>query len=69
MNIAEQIYETVKTLPEQIACEVLNFAQSLKAKQAAEHRLRRENALSTLANIAAVIKLKNSSVKIVLVIK
>lgn len=36
MNIAERIYETVKTLPEQTACEVLHFAESLKAKQAEE---------------------------------
>lgn len=49
MNIAEQIYETVKTLPEQTACEVLSFAESLKAKQVDEDRLRREKALATLA--------------------
>jgi transposase len=48
VNIAEKIYETVKTLPEQTACEVLYFAESLKAKQAEEMRKRRENALDTL---------------------
>jgi hypothetical protein len=45
MNIAERIYETVKTLPEQTACEVLNFAEGLKE----EERIRREYALATLA--------------------
>ena len=40
MNIAEKIYETVKTLPEQTACEVLHFAESLKAKQVEEERKR-----------------------------
>jgi len=49
MNIAERIYETVKTLPEHTACEVLNFAETLKAKQAEEERTRKENALATLA--------------------
>lgn len=49
MNIAERIYETVKTLPEQSACEVLHFAESLKAKQAEAEHLRRENALAILA--------------------
>ncbi|WP_373507307.1 DUF2281 domain-containing protein [Thiocapsa sp.] len=32
MNIAEQIYETVKDLPERQAAEVLDFAEYLKAK-------------------------------------
>lgn len=32
MNIAEQIYETVKNLPERQAAEVLDFAEYLKAK-------------------------------------
>ncbi|OAI05207.1 hypothetical protein A1353_11875 [Methylomonas methanica] len=49
MNIAEQIYEAVKTMPEQAACEVLSFAESLRAKQVEEDRLRREKALATLA--------------------
>ncbi|MCX7088351.1 MAG: DUF2281 domain-containing protein [Methylococcales bacterium] len=49
MNIAEKIYETVKTLPEQTACEVLHFAESLKAKQAEEEAGRRKKALATLA--------------------
>ena len=48
MNIAERIYETVKTLPEQTACEVLYFAENLKAKQVEAERIRRENALATL---------------------
>ncbi|MBK1644305.1 hypothetical protein CKO25_06475 [Thiocapsa imhoffii] len=32
MNIVEQIYETVKDLPERQATEVLDFAEYLKAK-------------------------------------
>jgi Protein of unknown function (DUF2281) len=49
VNIAERIYETVKALPEQTACEVLNFAEGLIAKQVEDERIRRENALATLA--------------------
>jgi hypothetical protein len=49
MNIAERIFETVKTLPEQQAAEVLDFAEGLKVKQADEDRRRREQALATLA--------------------
>jgi Protein of unknown function (DUF2281) len=48
MNIAERIYEAVKTLPEQTASEVLYFAESLKAKQVEEEHIRRKNALATL---------------------
>jgi hypothetical protein len=48
VNIAESIYETVKALPEQTACEVLNFAEGLIAKQVEDERIRRENALATL---------------------
>jgi len=32
MNIPEQIYQTVKDLPERQAAEVLDFAEYLKAK-------------------------------------
>jgi hypothetical protein len=49
MNIAVRIYETVKTLPEHTASEVLNFAEGLKVKQAEDECIRRENALATLA--------------------
>jgi hypothetical protein len=49
MNIAERIYETVKTLPENTASEVLNFAEGLKDKQTEEVRIRRENALAVLS--------------------
>lgn len=49
MSIAEKIYETVKALPEQQAAEVLDFAESLKTKQEAEDRARRDRALATLA--------------------
>ncbi|MGH8547481.1 MAG: DUF2281 domain-containing protein [Methylococcales bacterium] len=49
MNIAKRIYETVKTLPEHAACEVLTFAEGLKAKQTIDERVRRENAFAILA--------------------
>jgi len=49
MNIAERIYETVKSMPEQTACEVLSFAESLKARQLEEEKTRRETALATLS--------------------
>jgi len=50
MNIAERIYETVKALLEHTAAsKVLNFAEGLKDKQAEDERIRRENALATLA--------------------
>jgi len=48
-NIAERIYETVKTLPEKTASEVLDFAEGLKAKQAEGESIRKENALAVLA--------------------
>ncbi len=48
MNIAEQIFETVKTLPEPQAAQVLSFAESLKAKTDALNQARRESALGTL---------------------
>ncbi len=48
MNIAERIYETVKDMSEQRACEVLNFAENLKSRQRQEELTRRENALATL---------------------
>ncbi len=49
MNIAERIYETVKTLPEHTACEVLSFAERLQAKQVEDQVARRKAALATLA--------------------
>jgi uncharacterized protein involved in tellurium resistance len=49
MNIAEQIYETVKTLPSQSACEVLDFVEKLKAKQLESEKNRKVAALATLA--------------------
>lgn len=59
MNIAERIYETVKTMPEQVACEVLNLAEKLKAKQSEEEQTRRENALATLAKYRGRFKAEN----------
>jgi hypothetical protein len=48
MTIAEKVYETVKTLHEQQAAEVLDFAEFLKAKADRERNERREKALVTL---------------------
>ena len=48
-SITEKIFETVKTLPEQKAAEVLSFAEGLKAKQVAEDMTLRNRALATLA--------------------
>jgi hypothetical protein len=47
-SIAEQVFETVKTLPERQAAEVLSFAEGLKARQEAEVQARREKALAIL---------------------
>ena len=49
MNTADRIYETVKTLPEQSACEVLSFAENLKVKQIENEQNRKAIALATLA--------------------
>jgi len=48
-TLAERIFETVKTLPDQQAAEVLDFAETVKAKQMKEAQLRKDNALATLA--------------------
>lgn len=56
MNIAERIYETVKTLPEHTTCEVLNFVESLKARQIEEEQINREKALATLAKYRGCFK-------------
>jgi Protein of unknown function (DUF2281) len=48
MSIAERIYEAVKGLPEQLAAQVLDFAENLKAKQGEAALTRREKALATL---------------------
>ena len=36
MNIAERIYETVKTMPEPQAAEVLDFSEYVKARHTAQ---------------------------------
>jgi hypothetical protein len=46
--IADQVYEAVKTLPEQQAAEVLDFVALLKAKAEQENKERRKKALATL---------------------
>ncbi|WNV04105.1 DUF2281 domain-containing protein [Candidatus Methylospira mobilis] len=45
-GIAEKIFEAVKTLPDQQAAEVLDFAEFLKARQASQ----RTNALEESSN-------------------
>lgn len=52
--IAERIFETVKTLPEQQAAEVLDFAEFLQAKMAKPSEERREKALATLDNYMGI---------------
>ncbi len=42
MTTAEQIYNTVKELPEPALREVLDFAEFLKKKTSAEHYLPKE---------------------------
>ena len=49
-TIAEQIYEAVKTLPEQKAAEVLSFAQALQARQAEEYEQAKQQALALLGD-------------------
>ncbi|MDD5274124.1 MAG: DUF2281 domain-containing protein [Methylovulum sp.] len=46
--IAEKIFAAVKTLPEQQAAEVLDFAEFLQAKMAQQPHGNREKALATL---------------------
>ncbi|MDD2760030.1 MAG: DUF2281 domain-containing protein [Methylomonas sp.] len=48
MNIAEQVFDAVKTLPEQQAAEVLDFVEFLKTKTRRQSNNRREQALATL---------------------
>jgi len=48
MRIAEQIYETVKTMPDNEAGEILDFVEALKNKHADNAKKRRVNALTTL---------------------
>ncbi|MDD5322915.1 MAG: DUF2281 domain-containing protein [Methylococcales bacterium] len=47
-NIAEKVFEAVKTLPEQQAAEVLDFVEFLKSKTQKGRGGRREIALATL---------------------
>ena len=49
MNTADRIYESVKTLPEQSAFEVLSFVEKLKAKQIENEQNRKTLALAKLA--------------------
>lgn len=49
MNIAERIFQTVKTLPESEALEVLHFVEILQASHDTESSARRAKALATLA--------------------
>lgn len=48
MTTADRIYEAVKSLPEQQAAEVLDFAEFLQTKIARPSQERREKALATL---------------------
>lgn len=46
--IAKQIYEAVRSMPENQATEVLDFVEFLKVKGEQEREARRQNALATL---------------------
>jgi hypothetical protein len=48
-SIAEKIYESVKSLPDNKAGEVLDFVEALKNKQVQEQQSRKADALATLA--------------------
>jgi hypothetical protein len=47
-SIAEQVFETVKALPDEQAAEVLNFVEGLKARLEAEQQAQRDRALAVL---------------------
>jgi hypothetical protein len=49
MNTVDRIYETVKTLSEQSACEVLSFVEKLKANHIENEHSRKALALAKLA--------------------
>ena len=48
-SIAEKIYESVKSLPDNKASEVLDFVEALKNKQVQEQQSRKLDALAILA--------------------
>ncbi len=48
-SIAEKIYESVKSLPDNKAGEVLDFVEALKKKQVQEQHSRKLDALAILA--------------------
>ena len=48
-SIAEKIYESVKSLPDNKAGEVLDFVEALKNKQVQEQQSRKLDALAILA--------------------
>jgi len=49
-SITEKIFETIKTLPDQQAAEVLNFAQALQARREEEYDQAKQQALAMLDN-------------------
>jgi hypothetical protein len=64
MNIAERIYEMVKTLPEQTACEVLSFAEELKAKQDNINKSKaKEELLLLMSKIPSSVSLANELIQ------
>lgn len=57
MGIAERIYEVVKSLPEAVASEVLNYAEGKRARSAANDvKSRRMAALALLDKHAGKFK-------------
>ena len=64
MDIAERIYQTVKTLPEQTAGEVLSFAKSLKAKQNEKIQWQaKQELLSLMAKIPGSVSLADELIR------
>ena len=59
MSIAERIYETVKTMPEQQAAEVLDFAEYVKAKHPPPPKiLTTEEHRASCAELQALVELQ-----------
>ncbi len=50
MSIAESVFETVKTMPERQAAEVLNFAEALQTRRAEEYEQAKQRAFAMLDN-------------------
>lgn len=61
MNVAEKIYELVKTLPEKQAAEVLHFVESLKQKAHQEATAQPTIPKGTLTGLRGIAKRPGTS--------